>query len=327
MADQMKVSIAMATYNGEWYLREQLQSFLRQTRQPDELIITDDCSTDETETIVRDFAQAAPFKVEFYRNEKNLGFCGNFNAAMTRATGDLVFLSDQDDVWFPEKIEHMVGVAEKNSEALVVMNDAALTDGELNELGPTMAGQLCSSRLSMQYFLMGCCCAIRRELLDFCLPIPAGYKAHDSWIASFADGLEAKVIDREVLQYYRRHESNASQTIANRATKLTRKQVLVHSIKKTFSAKVIERKQEEIEQLWLFIKGIQKALTISPEKYQLPLRELLVKTEIDAETQIQRLEIRKKWLLSRIIAVLRLSRKGGYRNTSGVRAILRDIVG
>ena len=66
----MKISIAMATYNGAQYLKAQLQSFIDQTRQPDELIITDDCSSDDTETIVREFAKVAPFKVEFYRNKK-----------------------------------------------------------------------------------------------------------------------------------------------------------------------------------------------------------------------------------------------------------------
>ena len=81
----------MARYNGAQYLKAQLQSFVDQTRQPYELIITDDCSSDQTETIAREFAKAAPFKVEFYRNEKNLGYCRNFNAALMKTTGDLVF--------------------------------------------------------------------------------------------------------------------------------------------------------------------------------------------------------------------------------------------
>jgi len=160
----MKISIAMATYNGARYLKAQLQSFIDQTRQPDELIITDDCSTDEIETIVRDFAQTAPFKVLFSRNEQNLGYCGNFNAALMKTTGGLVFLSDQDDVWFPEKIEHMIGVAERHPEALVMMNDAALTDEALNEVGLTKMGQIRSAGISMDGFVMGCCCGIQREL-------------------------------------------------------------------------------------------------------------------------------------------------------------------
>lgn len=77
---------------------------MAQTRLPDELIITDDCSTDNIEEIVKEFAETAPFTVVFHRNEKNLGYCGNFNAALMKTIGDLVFLSDQDDVWFPEKL-------------------------------------------------------------------------------------------------------------------------------------------------------------------------------------------------------------------------------
>ena len=159
----MKISIAMATYNGAQYIQEQLQSFVDQTRQPDELIITDDCSTDQTEAIVGEFAKTAPFAVEFHRNENNLGYCGNFNAALMKTTGDLVFLSDQDDVWFPEKIEHMINVAERNPHAWIVMNDAALTDGGLKEVGLTKVGQIRSAGLPLESFVMGVllCCAKR----------------------------------------------------------------------------------------------------------------------------------------------------------------------
>jgi len=220
----------MATYNGAQYLQEQLQSFVDQTRQPDELIITDDCSTDRTESIVREFAKTAPFIVDFYRNEKNLGYCGNFNAALMKTTGDLVFLSDQDDVWFPEKIEKIMDVAELAPYALVVMNDAALTDGGLNEVGLTKIGQIRSAGFNMSNFVMGCCSAVRRELLDICLPIPVGYKAHDSWILGFAENLNAKVVDETTLQYYRRHESNESQFIANRTIKVSRSQVFLRNL-------------------------------------------------------------------------------------------------
>ena len=86
----MKISIAMATYNGGKYLREQLDSFLAQTRLPDELVITDDCSTDDTLAIIETFAATAPFEVRWERNEQNLGYTGNFNKALMKAAGDLV---------------------------------------------------------------------------------------------------------------------------------------------------------------------------------------------------------------------------------------------
>jgi glycosyltransferase involved in cell wall biosynthesis len=148
----------MATYNGAKYIGEQLESFLIQSRQPDEVIISDDCSTDGTWEIINSFSASAPFEVIVLRNTRNLGYSANFNSALTRTTGDLVFLSDQDDVWFPHKIEHMVSFAENNSDALLFMNDAALTDGNLNDVGLTKIGQFMSAGMSLDSFVMGCCC-------------------------------------------------------------------------------------------------------------------------------------------------------------------------
>lgn len=317
----------MATYNGAQYIQEQLQSFVGQTRQPDELIITDDCSTDQTEAIVREFAKTAPFIVEFHRNEKNLGYCGNFNAALMKTTGDLVFLSDQDDVWFPEKIEHMISVAERNPQALVVMNDAALTDVELNEVGLTKVGQIRSAGFTMDNFVMGCCCGIRRELLDFCMPIPAGINGHDNWIVDFADALNSKVVDDRVLQYYRRHESNESQFIANRTTRVTPRQAFIHSVKKLFEGDVREREEAQIAQQQVMIEGIQRVQAVAPQKYHANLEHMLETAEAAANSFELRVRVREKWLLPRMAATLGLLLKGGYRNTSGVKAVLRDLVG
>jgi len=317
----------MATYNGAQYIQEQLQSFVDQTRQPDELIITDDCSTDETEAIVREFAKTAPFTVEFHRNEKNLGYCGNFNAALMKTSGDLVFLSDQDDVWFPEKIEHMIGVADRNPQALVVMNDAALTDGELNEAGLTKVGQIRSAGFSMESFVMGCCCAVRRELLDFCMPIPAGVKGHDNWLVQFADGLDAKVVDPTPLQYYRRHESNESQFIANRTTKVTRGQARLEKVKGVFRQDSLTARKQQLEQLAIFADGIAMAVELAPDSYKGPLTQLELNYREKAKTSANRLSVVEKPLFSRVFAVSWLLMKGGYSNASGIRSAIRDVVG
>ena len=323
----MKISIAMATYNGGQYLEAQLHSFVDQTRKPDELIITDDCSTDGTETIVREFEKTEPFKVEFHRNEQNLGYCGNFNAALMRATGDLVFLSDQDDVWFPEKIEHMIGVAERHSEALVVMNDAALTDEALNEVGLTKMGQIRSAGISMDGFVMGCCCGIQRELLDLCMPIPAGFKGHDNWIVGLAEGLEGKTVDDKVLQYYRRHDSNESQFIANRTTKVTRTQAFFHSLKNVFQKDASTKAHEQVEQLHIFANGVLGIIEKSPGKYHEQLAALKERTIQKIDTAERRIKVRDNWLVPRVIATFKLLMHGGYQNTSGFKAVLRDIIG
>lgn len=103
------VSVIMATYNGEKFLGEQLDSILQQTYPILEIIVQDDCSTDGTRDVVRDYAKRYPF-IKLYVNERNIGFNQNFKAAVMKAVGDYVAISDQDDVWQPEKIEKQMNV-------------------------------------------------------------------------------------------------------------------------------------------------------------------------------------------------------------------------
>ena len=98
------VSVVMCTYNGEVFLREQLDSIVTQTHPIHELIIQDDCSTDHTAEIVTEYAQRYPY-IRFHRNTQNLGFNRNFQDALSKATGDFVAIADQDDIWYPEKIQ------------------------------------------------------------------------------------------------------------------------------------------------------------------------------------------------------------------------------
>jgi glycosyltransferase involved in cell wall biosynthesis len=323
----MKISIAMATYNGAQYLEAQLQSFVDQTRPPDELIITDDCSTDGTADIVYEFAKTAPFEVVFCRNEKNLGYCGNFNAALMQTTGDLVFLSDQDDVWFPEKIAYIAEVAERNPEMLVVMNDAALTDGGLNEVGLTKIGQIRSAGLELERFVMGCCCAVRLGLLAFCLPIPEGLRAHDSWLVKIADGLDAKLVDGRVLQYYRRHESNESQFIANRTTRVSRAGAFLHSAKKILDSDTPRIEQRDLEQLKIFAEGIEQINRLAPEHYRSSLTDLFKKSRVQTDWIEQRMAMRRRFVVSRVVVVTRFLMTGGYSARGGLKAFLRDLAG
>ena len=321
----MKVSIAMATYNGSKYIREQLDSFLSQTKLPDELVITDDCSTDDTVQIIKDFAMHSPFPVFISVNKKNLGYAGNFNAALEKTTGDLIFLSDQDDVWFPEKLEYITNIAEKNSEILIIMNDTVLTDELLNEVGLSKLQQIESAGMTIESFVMGCCCAIRRELLNICLPIPAGFKAHDNWLVEFADSLNSRKIENKVLQYYRRHESNESQFIANRTVKISRKDVLLESFKNIFDEKAPQRERHSIEQLQILVLGIKKAN--SSEKYEKSLQKFLYDTEEKIKVKNKRFDMRKKTLVLRVPLVFINLYGGGYKNTNGVKSVVRDIMG
>ena len=85
------ISIALASYNGEKYILDQLESFASQSKIPDEVIISDDCSNDNTIKLIKQFAKSAPFRVEIYQNETNLGYAQNFNNALSKTNGDLMY--------------------------------------------------------------------------------------------------------------------------------------------------------------------------------------------------------------------------------------------
>lgn len=137
----MKVSVCMATYNGAKYIGQQLESLLRQNRQPDEVILCDDGSTDETVHILRKFIKNNSLQDTWrlYQNEHNKGYPGNFYYAMALCTGDIVFLADQDDLWHREKIEHMCQVFEERPEAMVVCCKLSLIDAEGADIHSIMA--------------------------------------------------------------------------------------------------------------------------------------------------------------------------------------------
>jgi glycosyltransferase involved in cell wall biosynthesis len=220
-----KISIAMATYNGANYLQEQLDSFTRQTRLPDELIVTDDGSTDDTVELLEAFRTIVPFAVRIYRNEVRLGFAKNFEKALSLCSGDIVFLSDQDDVWFPDKIERVVTAFVDKGTSLVI-NDQVLTDGALNPTSFTKLGNIESLGFSEREFITGCCTAVRSNLLSIILPIPAEMYTHDGWIHKICRILEVRKVIRTPLQYYRRHGGNASQWTASQPKRLSQRDVV-----------------------------------------------------------------------------------------------------
>lgn len=298
----MKISIAMATYNGEQYVYEQLQSFAEQSILPNEVVISDDKSSDNTLEIINQFIEKAPFKIVLIQNEQNLGYTGNFNAALMNTTGDVVFLSDQDDVWYPNKIEHMLNVMNNYPDNLVYMNDALLTDSELNSKDLTKCGQIKSAGLGDETFVMGCCCMIRKELLNFCLPIPNKLKGHDDWIVTIADGLSKKYIEKTVLQFYRRHETNESTFIANRITKVTKKDIWLTAYKNIFSNKQERFDNADIfmEQKNIFFQGLLEIKKNIPQKYVKAFDTFLSSKNKDIEILTLRYSLRKSNIIIRV---------------------------
>lgn len=114
------ISVVMATYNGERYLREQLESICNQTHKPDEIIIGDDHSSDSTPVIIQAFMKETKVQIHFFYNPERLGYAKNFRRVLSLAKGDLIFLSDQDDIWEKEKIEMCVKFFNQYSDVLAL---------------------------------------------------------------------------------------------------------------------------------------------------------------------------------------------------------------
>jgi hypothetical protein len=133
--DKPKTSIAMAVYNGERFLPEQLDSLLRQTRLPDELVVSDDASTDATVEVVREFATHAPFPVKLIPNDQNVGCTKNYDRAIGQCTGEIIFMCDCDDVWHPERIAVTEETFAAYPRAGAAICDADLIDEQSRPLG------------------------------------------------------------------------------------------------------------------------------------------------------------------------------------------------
>lgn len=212
MRPVMRISIAMATYNGAQFVLEQLESFVAQTRRPDQLVLSDDASTDETLEIVERFKSSAPFEVVLLRNRLNSGHERNFEKAISACTGDLIFLSDQDDVWLPTKIATVAEVFDRKPSTLLVVNDLELANEKLECSGKSLIGQIRASGTwnGGRSLVIGCASAFRGELKSLILPVPPLYYGHDRWIHAVAHALGGRYVLGQTLQLFRRHGNNAS---------------------------------------------------------------------------------------------------------------------
>ena len=127
----MEISVAMCTYNGEHYIEQQIKSILSQTKLPDEIVVCDDGSTDNTLQIINDLAKKTHVPIRVFENKTNLGFIQNFQQALTLCNGDLIFLSDQDDEWVKDKIDTIVHYFQEQQHLEVVFTNAILKRNEV----------------------------------------------------------------------------------------------------------------------------------------------------------------------------------------------------
>lgn len=211
--EQIRVSVAIASYNGAAYIGEQLESILENLSPEDEIIVSDDGSTDGTRTVVMEYANKDA-RVHLTEGPCN-GIIANFEHAIAECKGEYIFLADQDDVWTSGKVEKVLKIFKEKGVALVI-HDARVCNGDLKEeVMPSFFAYRGSGagvwKNYMKNTYMGCCMAFKREVRDKVLPIPRDIQMHDQWIGILSDYYFGKSFFlREPLLLYRRHEKNAS---------------------------------------------------------------------------------------------------------------------
>ena len=205
------ISIVLASFNGEKYIAAQLRSFIEQTSLPGELIVYDDHSSDATAEIVKKFKEISPFNIKLTVNENNLGYTQNFSNALCSCVGDIVFLSDQDDVWLPTKIEKMLSRFEADPKLQLLIHDLDYCKEDLTPIGQTKIERMEGHFDLKRDYVVGMATAVRGSFLRHCLPVPkeSGI-THDYWLHSCACAVDGKEIMRDVLALYRRHPTNAT---------------------------------------------------------------------------------------------------------------------
>lgn len=213
----LNLSVALCSYNGALYLQEQLDSIAAQTLPPAELVVVDDCSSDSTVEIIREFAPRVTFPVKLYVNERNLGSTKNFEKAIRLCEGEIIALADQDDVWRSDKLDQIQKCFAQHPRTGVVFSDAELVDSDSHDLGRRLWAEVgfddkkkallrqghTVEVLLSGWTVTGATMAFRSIFKELVLPVPTDIPMiHDGWIA-LVIGVVAPVrfIERPLIRY------------------------------------------------------------------------------------------------------------------------------
>lgn len=321
----MKVSIAMATYNGEKYLGEQLLSLALQLRLPDELVISDDFSTDGTLGVIEEFKNSAPFEVKVLANSTRVGCVGNFSKALSRCSGDLVFLCDQDDFWLSNKIQAMEVEAIEQPGISVFVCDKLIVDASLNSMGISKIQSLVRHSFGTEHLIPACSTAIRKEFLELVLPFPEDTLGFDLWIHKLGILLNTRSVVPEILQLYRRHEYNLSSGISSSPSLASWRQNWRASYDR------LRERSARLESDYRFWNSLQiRLLDAGDKKSNLPVKDEYVRASAAARMERdffgERLNAVNETGFRRLRNIFALWRKGGYRNASGFRGASVDLM-
>lgn len=206
----MSISVCMATYNGEKYIKEQLDSILCQLEEEDEVIISDDSSSDNTIEIIKSYNDP---RIILLENQRFHSPIYNFENALNNASGDYIFLCDQDDIWLSDKVESFIPLLDKND---LVVSDCKVVNADLEIINDSFFKIMNSGKGLWKNFFkntyLGCCIAFRKEIFSYILPFPPNIPMHDIWIGLVVELNGNPFFLQKPTSLYRRHGENASYT-------------------------------------------------------------------------------------------------------------------
>ncbi len=239
------ISVCIATFNGEKFIKEQLYSIAKQLGDSDEIIISDDCSTDKTIEYINALNDK---RIKVFTNTKGKvkrtfdHATHNFENALMNTKGDIIFLSDQDDVWLDNRIEHNINLLKVND---LVITDCKVVDSSLNVIEESYFTLLNSGPGIFKNILknsyLGCCMAFNKNILSYILPFPKYLVPHDIWIGLNVE-LRGKVyFSNASTLLYRRHGNNLSATSGKSSNslifKLTYRLAIIYNLIKRYFQK------------------------------------------------------------------------------------------
>lgn len=261
ISEKIKVSVAVCTYNCEKYIGEQLYSILGQKCPVDEIVLGDDGSKDRTLEIAKDILEKSQVSYKILQNTPNLGYRKNFERTIASTTGEIIFLSDQDDVWKKDKVDVMLKYFLENPKCLMAFSDADVVDADLNRQKVSLWDAVSLKKDYQNFpewkllflkggYVTGAASAIRRELFEQTRPF-SEICVHDAWLAMAAALQDGLVAVPEKLLMYRQHGSNqigVSYSMRNSLQNkkkilmnLSEKQMEEHWNKKQIFEEILER--------------------------------------------------------------------------------------
>lgn len=292
------VSVAVTTYNGERYIREQLDSIVNQTYKNIEIIVCDDCSTDDTLKILKEYE--TKYGIQIFTNDKNIGYIKNYEKVISKCNGEYIALSDQDDVWISNKIQLLIN---NIFDSPLIMSDAYVVDKNKSLISdsflkyqnidvPKYKEQFVY--LLFRNFATGCTMLFHKDLLNNAIPFPEKIP-HDWWIALNASIHGRIEIIKKPLILYRQHDNNTIGAI--KYSKSTKKNNIINIQFRNRKRKIIDsiiKNTKMIDELKCHYNKLE-LISIIENDYQLFIESIQNKNLFHYKAFIISLKYRKYW--------------------------------